>query len=368
MTGPLPLPAFALLGILLLVACGDAPNPMGTQGPEREEEEQEEEEPVRDYASSTPVGALAGFLDLHGGGPGAEAAVDFFLKIPDIPGESQDADHEDEIDILAIDWTIAVELAPGDDGQLAAMARLGEIVLTKRPDLASHELTHVVQQGTAIPEMDLAVRRTHAAGEDYLQIQLTDVLVSSVQPSGTPGAPTDVEEVTFTFQGVTWSLPGLEPEVGAVDTAIPLDGLVAFLDLDVPGLDPQPGPMSVYIKIPDIDGDSEASGHEGHIDIESFSWPTRVHVDAQAGTGGVELQDIVVTKREDSTSRALADAADGGTVFPEIVIYIRKDGGTAAPVYHNITLKRGVLSSHTPGSSADEVPTETISLNYEEVS
>lgn len=366
MKGRLPPTALALLGILLLAACGDSPGPTETQDPE-EQEQEEEQAPVRDYASSTPMGALAGFLDLDGGGPGPEAAVDVFLKIPDIPGESQDADHEDEIDIFGIDWNIEVEVAPGGDGQLAAVARVGEIVLTKGNDLASHELTHVMQQGTAIAEMDLAVRRSDADGEEYMQIQLTDVLVTSIEPSSsTPGAAPDQEQVTLTFQGVTWSLPGLEPEVGTADAAIPMDGIVDFLDLSVPDPDPQPQPMDVFIKIPDIDGESEEAGHEGHIEIESFSWGTTVNVTAGGGAGKASFKELTITKKTDTASRALEDAAAAGTVFAEIVVYLRKDEGTAAPRYHNLTLKRGVIS-YTPGDSADEVPTETISLNFEEI-
>ena len=37
--------------------------------------------------------------------PGASfAGVSFFMKIPDVPGESQDANHEGEIVVHGISW------------------------------------------------------------------------------------------------------------------------------------------------------------------------------------------------------------------------------------------------------------------------
>ncbi|MGH2698518.1 MAG: type VI secretion system tube protein Hcp [Actinomycetota bacterium] len=44
------------------------------------------------------------------------AAVDYFLKIDGIPGESQDAKHKDEIDVNA--WSCLV--LPSGPGQLSA--------------------------------------------------------------------------------------------------------------------------------------------------------------------------------------------------------------------------------------------------------
>jgi type VI secretion system secreted protein Hcp len=45
-------------------------------------------------------------------------AVDYFLKVEGIPGESLDARHKDEIDVLGFDWGVSQEgrTRTGSDG------------------------------------------------------------------------------------------------------------------------------------------------------------------------------------------------------------------------------------------------------------
>lgn len=41
---------------------------------------------------------------------------DYFLKLEGVDGESQDADHEGEIDIVSFGWTLSTEVSSAKSG------------------------------------------------------------------------------------------------------------------------------------------------------------------------------------------------------------------------------------------------------------
>jgi type VI secretion system secreted protein Hcp len=349
---------FVLIGFsFLLGSCGDSTGP-GVA---------EEEEEIRDFAASTPVGALAGFLGLDvNAGSASAAAIDMFLKIPDIPGESEDADHEDEIDVERFSWGASLEVGRDEDGSRTGLSRLGDIVIRKKVDRASHELTHVVQQNAVLPEVVLSIRADGAAGEaKYFEVTLTDARVVS-QSTGTAGdVPT--EEIAFSFQEVTWTLPGLMPVEGTVGTVTPVDAIVEFLDLDVNGPEPTAALVDFYLEIPTIPGESEEAGHEDEIEIHGVEWGTVLDLDAVAKTARVRGIELSSLKAGDTSTAAIEDAASRGEIFSEMVLSLRGGGPSAAPDYLRITLEDVIISSVSQGGTPGAAPMEQLTLNYERV-
>ncbi len=106
-----------------------------------------------------------------------------YLKIPDIPGESTRADHEGEIDVHRIRWSVlrAASAAIGS-GRVSARAKVSPVHLDKWYDASSPYLALAVMQGKAFPEAAVTFRKDLGdAHLDYLTITLTNVAVSSYE-------------------------------------------------------------------------------------------------------------------------------------------------------------------------------------------
>jgi type VI secretion system secreted protein Hcp len=111
------------------------------------------------------------------------AAVDYFLKIEGIPGESQDAKHTGEIEVTAWSWgeAAAGQGAPGGAGGGAGKVQLQDLHFTARISKASPKLMQACASGQHIKSAVLTGRRAGNQGAEFLTYSLSDVLVSSFQ-------------------------------------------------------------------------------------------------------------------------------------------------------------------------------------------
>jgi type VI secretion system secreted protein Hcp len=137
--------------------------------------------------------------------PQAEAAVDMFLKIEGIPGESVDVSHKEWIQIDSFSWGVSNpgSLSTGGGGG-AGKAVIAPLTVGKKIDKSSPLLMLSVCTGQSHVDVTLQVR---AAGEDkrepYYVIKFSDVLVSSFQ-SGASSSADDrpTESVSFNFSKI----------------------------------------------------------------------------------------------------------------------------------------------------------------------
>ena len=134
--------------------------------------------------------------------------VTAYLKIGDIGGESQRADHEDEIDIHDIVWNVEQgSAAQVGKGRSRARAQVGAINLRKFTDAASAYLLLACMQGKSFPDMVLSVRKDSGEAHlDYLVITMEHVTISKYEMVGV-GEEEDgqmVEEnLALVFENVT---------------------------------------------------------------------------------------------------------------------------------------------------------------------
>ena len=128
-----------------------------------------------------------------------------FARIAGIKGESVDAKHKDEIDVLSWSWGVAQtgSMAHGGGGG-AGKATFGDLTITKVIDKASPKLALICASGQHIPKVILNVQRPGGSTLPYLEITLTDALITSVQHSGTGGDANNqpTERVTFDYRRV----------------------------------------------------------------------------------------------------------------------------------------------------------------------
>lgn len=132
---------------------------------------------------------------------------------------------------------------------------------------------------------------------------------------------------------------------------------------------------AAFLKIEGIEGESTDSAHEGEIDILSFSWGMSQSGVAQTARGGgagkVSVQDLSISKYVDRASPALMEAVASGRHISSATLELeRRPIGDERVTYVKYELKNVLVTSYNVNwnaSHAESVPTEELSLNFEEI-
>ena len=135
-------------------------------------------------------------------------AIDVYLQIDGIKGESQDDRHKDWIECTSVNWGVSQPrsaTASTGGGHTAERCEHQEIALTKLADLASPILLQTCSAGKTIPKAKLEFMRADGPGEriKYFEIELENVLIGGVQPSVAEGSIIH-EAVGLKFSKIKW--------------------------------------------------------------------------------------------------------------------------------------------------------------------
>ncbi|OQW67439.1 MAG: Hcp1 family type VI secretion system effector [Proteobacteria bacterium ST_bin11] len=130
-------------------------------------------------------------------------AVDMFIKIANIKGESKDGKHPGETDVLAWSWGVSQSgtMHVGGGGG-AGKANVSDLSFTKWVDKGSPDLLKACCKGTHIKDAVLVVRKAGDKPLEYLTITMEEVLISSVSTGGSGGEDRLTENVTLNFAKV----------------------------------------------------------------------------------------------------------------------------------------------------------------------
>jgi type VI secretion system secreted protein Hcp len=123
--------------------------------------------------------------------------ADYFLKLDGIQGESSDAKHKDEIELVSFQWGVAQSAGRPGAGGGAGKAQFKSFEFLMRVNKASPQLFLACVTGKHIKEASLSVRKAGKAQLEYLKIKFTDVLVSSFDEAA--GTEPPQETVAFNF-------------------------------------------------------------------------------------------------------------------------------------------------------------------------
>ena len=154
------------------------------------------------------------------------AAVDMFLKIDGIKGESQDKTHKEEIELLSFSWGVSnAGSGAFGMGSGSGKASVSDINVMKHVDKSTPSLWKYCFQGKTVGDADITVRK--AGGDspvEYLKYKLTEVFVSSVQDSGSDGGGIASESLSLNFAKVeiTYTVQNADGTAGA-STPVTLD-------------------------------------------------------------------------------------------------------------------------------------------------
>ncbi|MCR5864936.1 MAG: Hcp family type VI secretion system effector [Aquincola tertiaricarbonis] len=140
-------------------------------------------------------------------------AVDMFIQIGDIKGESTDAKHKEKIDVLAWSWGMSnsgtTHMGGGGGSGKAAVQDLS---FTKYIDSSSNALLKSCCEGTHHDKATLIVRKAGGTPLEYVVLELEEVLVTSVSTGGSGGEDRLTENVSLNFAKFSFKYQPQDPK------------------------------------------------------------------------------------------------------------------------------------------------------------
>ena len=130
-------------------------------------------------------------------------AVDMFMKIDALKGESKDKTHKGDIDVLAWSWGLSNSgsFHMGGGGG-SGKANFQDLSFTKYVDSSSADLQLACANGKHFKTAKLVVRKAGEKPLEYIIIELTELIVSSISTGGSGGEDRLTENVTLNFEKV----------------------------------------------------------------------------------------------------------------------------------------------------------------------
>lgn len=129
------------------------------------------------------------------------AAVDYFLKIATIEGESADGKHKGEIDLES--WSWGAQQSGGSaygGGGGAGKVAMQDFHFTMKVNKATPKLILSCASGQHLPDAVLTCRKAGGKQEEFLKYYFYDLLISSYQTGGSGGADiVPTEQISFNY-------------------------------------------------------------------------------------------------------------------------------------------------------------------------
>jgi type VI secretion system secreted protein Hcp len=149
-------------------------------------------------------------------------AVDMFMKIAGVDGESKDSKHPKDIDVLAWSWGMSNSgSAHVGGGAGSGKVNVQDLSFTKWVDSASPKLMLACCTGTHYSDATLVVRKAGGTNPvEYIKIKMEEVLISSISTGGSGGEDRLTENVTLNFGKYNMDYVP-QDDKGAAGTAIP---------------------------------------------------------------------------------------------------------------------------------------------------
>jgi type VI secretion system secreted protein Hcp len=147
-------------------------------------------------------------------------AVDIFAKIGDIKGESIDAKHKDEIEVLSLSWGVTNASQAGGGGVGAGKATFQDLSIVHRIDKASPQFLLACATGKHLPDATITHRKAGKGQHEYLIVKMNDVIITGVvQSSGAGQQATTSESVSMVFAKVDFEYKPQKQD-GSLDAGI----------------------------------------------------------------------------------------------------------------------------------------------------
>ena len=130
-------------------------------------------------------------------------AIDYFLKIDGVSGESLDSKHKGEIEVEAWSWGESNPSQPGGGGGGASgKVQMQDLAFTTRFSKASPQLMLACASGKHFKDAVLTARKAGKGQQEFLTFSLSDVLVSAYQTGGAGGDVLPGDSVSLNFSKI----------------------------------------------------------------------------------------------------------------------------------------------------------------------
>ena len=141
------------------------------------------------------------------------SAVDYFLKIDGIEGESPDHKHKNEIQVESYSFGASNggTFSHGGGGG-AGKVVMQDFHFTCKANKASPKLMQACAGGDHIKSALLTCRKAGKDQQEYLKITLNDVLVSSFTMNGSPHEVVPVDQVSLNFSKIEFEYKEQKPD------------------------------------------------------------------------------------------------------------------------------------------------------------
>jgi type VI secretion system secreted protein Hcp len=129
--------------------------------------------------------------------------ADFFLKIEGVQGESQDDQHQNEIELTSFSFGVTNAGTGGSAlGSGSGKANVQDMKFAKFADSSSPNLFQACATGKHYDTATLTVRKAGETPLEYLVYTLTEVFVSSYATAGQSGGAIAQESGSLNFSKV----------------------------------------------------------------------------------------------------------------------------------------------------------------------
>lgn len=147
------------------------------------------------------------------------AAVDYFLKLDGIEGETHQKGHQNEIEVLSFSWgATQTGTFSGNSGGGAGKVQMQDFHFVMSYNKASPKLMLACANGKHIPKGLLTCRKAGEGQQEFLKVHFNDLLVSSYQSGGSSSGdtvPTDQISLNFSKIEIEYAEQGADGKLKA---------------------------------------------------------------------------------------------------------------------------------------------------------
>jgi type VI secretion system secreted protein Hcp len=129
-------------------------------------------------------------------------AVDYFIDIDGVEGESEDSTHNKKIQVLSFSWSSSQPGTFGNGtGGTAGKASFSDFSFTMQTCKATPKLMQTCASGKHLKQAILYCRKSTGDGgqQDYMTWTMKPIIVSSYNTGGSSGAEIPIDSVTLNY-------------------------------------------------------------------------------------------------------------------------------------------------------------------------
>jgi len=130
-----------------------------------------------------------------------------YMKIPGADGDTTQENHKSWIEVMSFQWGVgrAISTRTGSAADReSSEPSVSEVVVTKSMDKSSVKLFQMCTTETDGKKVEIHFASTTQGGQNYLEIELTDTLISGYSMSSGGDRPSESVSLNFTKVNVKY--------------------------------------------------------------------------------------------------------------------------------------------------------------------